>query len=373
MATFTVTLPKHNFTIPFNYDEFTQLFPNSLITLALQSGESNIELENKLVTPDILEVLSYITINRDYPYVGNPNGKRALDYLGIDLPDFVYEPIYAEFKKHNPNIRLLTAEDLNTNYNQILNSAIEEKFPSLVTYLFSQTNPMEHKQEDLYAFQGILLGLYSKIHSSNQELIAEMILLNRNIDSLLSPDTINNNIHDAFRLGYINLLQLMFRKFNRTPEAYTLNVNRLIQSMGNDPEHLRAYVDALNLLVPYIKQERYPGAYNAYQMFYAVYTGDVKSVERLLESQGVSDSDIAGYIWTAILTNHPDIIPLFFNIEEEEEPLNFLNEYVNHPSLITPDMLRLIGNLSTLPERRVAIRKLRQLGYPQLARILSQL
>ena len=64
---FTVTLPKYNYVESYDRAEFTSLFPNSLITLALQSGENDIPLENSLVTPDILQALSYITTRREYP------------------------------------------------------------------------------------------------------------------------------------------------------------------------------------------------------------------------------------------------------------------------------------------------------------------
>ena len=215
MVNFTITLPKHDFTIPFNHDIFIQLFPNSLITLTLQSRENTIELENELVTPDILETLSYVITNKDYPYIGNPNGKKILDYLGIDFPNLVYESAYAEFKRNNPDIRLLVREDLNTNYYDILNSAIKAKFPLLVTYLFSQTNPAEHDFADFQLFQNIL---NSRSCSSEQESIAEMILKNRRITPYLVSVAIDFAFRDAFRLGYKHLLQVLSQVFQRTPE-----------------------------------------------------------------------------------------------------------------------------------------------------------
>ena len=291
--------------------------------------------------------------------------------MGIDLPDFVYDPAYSGFTQRHPELKLFTPEDLNAHYGEILHQAVVEKFPALALYLFRQTNPKEHSEEDYKEFQSVL-NKYPTVHSSNEEYIAEMILRYRNIQPLLSADIIDNDIHSAFSLGYNHLLPVMFQLFNRTPINYTLNIPLIIRSIGMDPEHFQAYVDTLNLLVPYVNREIPGEAYRNYQLFNAIYNGDSKSVESLLGIYGGPKRHVSGYIWTAILTHHPDIIPLFLNIEEEER-LSFLYDYVDHPTLITLEVLQLIGSLSTQEERRVAIRKLRNAGYSDFARILARI
>ena len=69
METFTVSLPRYDITIPFDYMAFTKKFPDSLITLALQSGESDVPLDNPLVTPQVLNLLQEILTTGKYPYV----------------------------------------------------------------------------------------------------------------------------------------------------------------------------------------------------------------------------------------------------------------------------------------------------------------
>ncbi len=85
--TFTVTLPRYDYTGTFDYDRFLHRYPNSLIALALQSGENVIELENPRVTPQVLRLLSTVLDTDHYPYISDPTVKVALDYL--DEPTLV--------------------------------------------------------------------------------------------------------------------------------------------------------------------------------------------------------------------------------------------------------------------------------------------
>ncbi len=67
---FIVTLPQYNISIPFDYTQFIEKFPDSLITRTLDlTHEKDIPLDNPLVTPEVLQVLSRILTTGKYPYV----------------------------------------------------------------------------------------------------------------------------------------------------------------------------------------------------------------------------------------------------------------------------------------------------------------
>lgn len=51
MSKFTVTLSRYSYSLSFDTEEFKHTFSKSLITLALQSGENEIPIENLMVTP----------------------------------------------------------------------------------------------------------------------------------------------------------------------------------------------------------------------------------------------------------------------------------------------------------------------------------
>ena len=77
--------------------------------------------------------------------------KKALDYLGIDLPDVVYNPKYQQILRDYPDIDLDNLEG--SNYQRLLTIAEQSQFPELAQYLFSHTNPVAHQDEDYKEFQ----------------------------------------------------------------------------------------------------------------------------------------------------------------------------------------------------------------------------
>ena len=108
-----------------------------------------------MVTPDILKLLDEIIRTQDYTYVGIPNAKRALDYLGIDLPDMVYNPKYQDFRKRYPYITLDNIDKI-YNYYQSLTTAREMQFPELAQYVLQHSNPDEHIEANWQVLLDIL-------------------------------------------------------------------------------------------------------------------------------------------------------------------------------------------------------------------------
>lgn len=172
MSEFTVYLPRYNYRIIYNYDDFTQSYPNSLITLALQSGENEIPIENPLVTPEILQLLQDVMTTDQYPYISNLNVMKILDYLGIDFPKAVYDSRYETLLNTYPNL------DWNNKYFRILQYAIDNNFPELASYLFSMTDPDKHKDDDS-ALLNFIIFMQSGLASPEKEEIGVMLLQER--------------------------------------------------------------------------------------------------------------------------------------------------------------------------------------------------
>ena len=116
---FIVNLPD-GYSISYDKSKFINTFPNSMITLALQSDEKEIPLSHPLVTKDILEFLREIMEGRDYPLLSG-SVRKSLDYLGIDLPEFIYDPEYPKFTTDNPSIHFNINMDWDLDYETYLN------------------------------------------------------------------------------------------------------------------------------------------------------------------------------------------------------------------------------------------------------------
>ncbi len=93
MNNFIIRLPRYsNMESQFNKDWFTSLFPDSLISRALQDPEANdIDITDSSVKPDILNYLHTMYLEGKIPD-GTPDRKDLIDadrYLNIDISLFI--------------------------------------------------------------------------------------------------------------------------------------------------------------------------------------------------------------------------------------------------------------------------------------------
>lgn len=148
MESFTVSIPGYRIT--YEYKSFHARFPESMIMAALQSGESEVPLSNPIITPEVLRLLQAILSADKHPYI-DITFRKALDYLGIDVPPVVYDPKYKEFLQIHPDL------DINkTEYRHLLEVSRSMNFLGLATYLFETTDPDVHKSTDHQMFSRIL-------------------------------------------------------------------------------------------------------------------------------------------------------------------------------------------------------------------------
>ncbi len=386
---FIVFLPKHDYRQEYNYDEFIQLFPNSLITLALQSHELIIPIDNPLVKPEILKLLHTILIETQYPYIDDSSGiiRKSLDYLGIDLPDFVYNPLYAKFLQSHPHINLFNLDDLNKEYTSILVIAREMKFPSIVDYLFSMTKP--HIEQDITAFNEILCG---RVYSESNEAIAVLILQKRDISEEVMAH-IRAYMISFITLGYVNVVKILKDKYQVIPPSNS--VMMVMNKIYRDPEHTFQYINMINYLLPIKTSDEYKGILIYSIIYQYITTGDIKILDSLFEENQevwLSLGEINSYLWIINHYERVDILNHFIGHITNSNIRNhtsvdliqeFFCNYLLHPTVIKPNILRSLGmyiknrhdgeyDMLVIIHNQRAIEQL-QSEYPQFACILKNL
>ena len=424
---FTITLTTYNHVAPFDLSEFTQLYPDSMITTVItESKEENIEITNPLVTPQILQLLQEIITTRKYPYVNDTNHpvRKALRYLCIVLPDFIYDPSYEEYLKDSSKPNLFGLGDLNLNYETILNRARNVNFPALAKYLFQQTKADLYQGMDHKMFMDIL---ESPIYSSSDQEIACLILTQRQIQPVIEYNTptditLSPHIQDLTNRiilkAYINLFHIWWEKYSRVavyrmpaifqrigmdPEhirqyaemnqSIIHNLPILIEKIGMDPEHISQYVEMIRYLHPHLNKYYE----NTYRVFLAVYTGDIPSFDnvsispipttplgngwvsmnmmefltnhpmKFLNSSGC----ICGLMWTSLLTNHLEMFHKLVTTYGNRKMLRqFLTSYIGHPRCIHPEHLPQVARYMNKTVKKEGIKHFRTNGYTHLAEIL---
>lgn len=291
MEQFTVSLPKYNTVTSFDREDFTTLFPDSLITAALQSGENDVPLENPQVTPDVLQLLKDISSTGKYQPV-DPKYKRVLDYLGIDLPEPVYHPQYAQLLQDLPNF------DVNDFKDYYLQIAKDYDFPELAKYLFDHTDPVAHQQEDYDEFINSANTLKSDQEYEQYSEVSEialMLLTKRQVLSVVQRFTsILSTDKRQFAQLIVDtldpqLLEAYLKLVPDAPELYTLT-DYILNQMISDPSNYLRYFNMLMVLGPHLalpsdaaklgRAAQIQGP--LYDLIQAASTGDQKKVNALL-------------------------------------------------------------------------------------------
>ena len=363
-----VALPEYKYTQMYDLEAFMSMFPDSLITRTYEvTHDTTIPIDNPLVTPDILRLLDEIIRTKDYPYVDIPNAKRALDYLGIDLPDVVYNSKYQDFRKRYPYITLDNIDKIH-NYYQSLTTAREMQFPELAQYLLQHSNPDEHIEANSQVFLDII---NTKDVNPSFIDIASMIMNLPSIQNKIREEyqeqvdyrdikDINDIVDTIVDQGYSKMLQAYLNAL-LDPSSYLIDnlMLRVIDNIIINPSHFADYIQMLISLSPYLSnpeiqlRSRY-----LYQAFSDVYSGDVKSATKSLSNLG-RDIDIIGssLLYTAVVRNNPQMFNLIINLYKQIFGHDyfaqnmyrlmynrFLNTYQSQPQIHTPEFDRLVQN-----------------------------
>lgn len=253
MSLFTVTLVRpfasHNYSHVFDQEEFIREFPGSLFELVLSNTPDNIiPIDQPMVTPEVLQLLSTILAMRDYPYIPD-SMKKPLDYLGIDIPNVVYDPKYDHFRTAHPLFNLKTG--LSNAYGEILTNG----FPELLRHLLGST---ESRDED--EFKWVQSALYGHRYSSEEEQMLLCLLQGR---PEILRKILTNPIHTTWcqsihplmteyftqvaKRGYVHLFDWLMKNL-RQIRYNVVYGSHVLRSIRADPEHIQEYIEMLQYL-----------------------------------------------------------------------------------------------------------------------------
>ena len=380
MQTFTVTLPRHKFIIYFNYEKFNAMFPNSLFIRTIDlTKESNIPIDNPVITPEVLQLLHRIINTRDIPPVSEMIIQTSFDYLGIDLPNVVYDPRYPKFKLIYPDIAYTNWDE---EYSNIISLAQKHDLPELVSYLFKHTDPKNHIVEDYKIIKQILKIDYKSLDlttiygiSPIDITIGSMILRSRLVlPNLLefygNIDQIHNAILDKASL---DLYKAYTQASKHNITEYHLC--RAIQKVETIPNKLYEYmriIDHINTLLPEPSK--------LYELFIAITNNNTVMIRNLFWSTiRLYRSAISPMLYTAVLLGCGDvftvILDIIYQINVELSDICydwFFIEYIRYPELIVPDTLKLVISRANKKQITNAVQDFKKKGYDNLVNMLPK-
>lgn len=133
---FTVTLSKYNYSQGYDRDQFIALFPESMISQALEldKGATNIVLNISDVTPYVLMYINRVIHIRKLP-IPATDISQAGKYLLIPLLEMVSDLRYVEFHTDHSEVNLLDHKSLDTYYDTILQFGVYRNWNMLIFYL----------------------------------------------------------------------------------------------------------------------------------------------------------------------------------------------------------------------------------------------
>ena len=244
------------------------MFPDSLITTTLNlTHELDIPLDNSLVTPDILQLLEYVVTNKDYPYIPDPKVGVSLDYLGIDFPDIVYDPRYIPFREAFPD---LDWNNLDQNYDRIMEYAVNNNFPELSQYLLEHSHPEEHTSYNEQVFTDI-------IDSRNKPLsIATLLVPHIDVPEVLRRYVEFYALYVLIATGYLPLIQAVAQYYPEWIRSMSYVIPEIAERFLEDPIHITDYMEMIQVLYSSDQQV-------LAQLILNVYQGQIDDVRQILD------------------------------------------------------------------------------------------
>lgn len=317
---FTITLPRYGYRQDYNTSAFISRFSNSVITAALQSRESVIQLVNPDVTPQVLQLLGVLLNTGRYPYVPS-SFIKPLDYLGIDLPPIVYNPKYLEVLNKYPGFDL---NHLEPNYLNVLEIARNMQFPGLAAYLFRTTNPIPHTETD-YKFFTALIELKDQLSTTDSD-IAVMLLKDRNVRELLR----NGGYPGA---GYLSERIITYRMISilqaylqvAPPESYAeVLISDILENILQQTAYTNEFLTMIQIAKEYVTEDE-TYELTLIQLVRDIVSGDINEIKGHIPDDIPLDIgvDIPALLYLALVKGHYDIAYLLF----EELSSSVLRQY----------------------------------------------
>lgn len=331
---FTVNLTRYGLRQQFPLTQFTKEYPDCMITLALQSGDPEIPIEHPHVTPTVIILLAAILRDQDILPLDS-SYLRGLNYLGIDLPRFVFHPKYHRFRILHPTCTLANLEE---QYSVILPYAINHHLPDLVTYILAHTQVEDQMNRDI--IQDILV--HTPYSEDIEKGLIQILRYAPSVGRLIMPA-------DVARRGYIHVLDLL------TPHvSFDGIMKHAISGIYLNPHNLHHQIQVIRHI-----SERYNGHLTHMDRMYYNFVMDHCEKLDLCRLIPMNESWILvlpSMLYLTALTDRPAYYEYFIRKAEridgcQHTPDIFLESIVHHLDLISPSMKQTIINRLTLAQQ----------------------
>jgi len=306
---FTVYLPEHKIRVEYPKDQFMSLYPNSLIGLVLSNtADAEVPLSHPLVTPEGLKIVSRIILDGVYPIL-NESHRKVFDYLGMDLPDFVYTPVYKEFMEKEGRSSMTLKDLMNKEYDALFAVASKYKLKSLLEYIFRSTKASDTLISDSTGF----LNLITMVpHSSVLEDLAILTYTNRGIQSRLSIEPLDiSKIKERILLnGYPTLYRLVLHDHGEHIMSNVRLLIAIIEAIGKNPSHFKGYDECIDILsVSRVDMLGKPMTFLENRIYTMARTWNPEMINqlgvRVPRDRTFYKDILSGLLWTMIIRNNP--------------------------------------------------------------------
>ena len=236
----TIHSIPYDYSVTFPKESYVELFPDSLIatTMSLDPTAEVIDIPNRDVTPNILNIIQYMTLQRALPQIiPSENYIQASNYLLIDILAVFADLELPKFLQIYSDINLLyLSPDNSMQYESILNFGMRSKATYIIWYLFqrvpSNTYPKLDEKYFMGAcyFGGIGVVQYSLTGGRVNPHTAWMSSADydeftaRGDDFMyrqLLPITINQSLFIATYQGHLDVVNLLLQDRRITYESNT--------------------------------------------------------------------------------------------------------------------------------------------------------
>lgn len=322
---FTVYLPEHKTRVEYPREKFMSLYPGSLIGLVLSNTtDTEVPLSHSLVTSEILQILSRIVEGGVYPALGEYH-RKAFDYLGIDMPDFVYTGVYKEFMDQDGRSDMILKDLMNKEYDVLFAMASMHRLRSLLEYIFLSTEASDTLASDSKGFLDLITAVP---HSPVLEDLAILTYTTRDIRHkfTLTDDekfsTITKITQQILLCGYPALYELVTSEHG----GYVVNKNfisNLIMSIGTNPAHFKGYNECIRILFQGEEDGHRTWGLLTHQLYTIIRDEGPNMVDqlrnRVMQARSFSRVILPGLLWMTIMTNQSGAYTDFLQYIRDEE------------------------------------------------------
>lgn len=317
---FTISLPTHsNFQYTYDRKKFLEMFPDSMISLALQDLEETRFDIHQIVTPYTLEYI-HILLTESKLCPSRDNLAEASRYLLIPILEVVCHPEYEKFYRDYLKVNLLDTESIKTHYQEIVVYGLLHQYSSLLSYIWDRLD---------YKTMNCHIALYVAAYMNNVP-----------VTKMLNEIVWHNQSGEISLIDYVDFCAITGYT-NREMEEYLSSWPRLevseVCALGQANDTLRlAVVEEgrdRSLVISTINKNvagiRLAGGHGDEYMFYEALhhaEKDRNVIGAILNIDDISPENIYRVAWRLLI---PDLITRFVSDVDHDLALDLI--MAHHP------------------------------------------